>query len=270
MTRFTHLTVLAGTLTVILATGCGQQSPLSSLSNNFGLTAQEIATLQGNGIQAELLALTDDIDDVPAPGDPSRPGFGQLPPPDFNRLRDALGLSDAQVTQIQAIVEGVREQIEAIHDQVVAGTLTRSAAREQIKTILDDQKGQIEAVLTDGQRATFETLRQQHGRQFNLDKLAETLGLTNEQKTQLESLMKGNHDQVQAIREQVEAGTLTRDAAHDQIKALHQAEKAAVATILTGTQLAQFEQILRHPRFGFGPRGFGRDPHGDHPRPGHR
>ncbi len=270
MTRFTQLTVLAGTLTVIFATGCGQQSPLSSSSNTFGLTAQEVATLQGNGIQAELLALTDDVDNVPAPGDRSRPGFGQRPPPDFNRLREALGLSDAQVTQLQAIIEGVRDQIEAIHDQVVAGTLTRSAAHDQIKTILDDQKTQIEALLTDAQKATFETLRKQHGRQFNLDKLAETLGLTDEQKTQLDNVMTANHDQVQAIREQVEAGTLTREAAREQIKALHQAEKAAVATILTSDQLAQFERILRHPRFGFGPQGFGRGPHGDHPRPGHR
>ena len=270
MTRLTQLTALAGNLTVVFVTGCGQQSPLSSSSTGFGFAAQEIATLQGNSIQAELLALTDDVNDVPAPGDHSQPGFGQRPPPDFDRLRDALGLSDGQVTQMQAIVEGVRDQIKAIHDQVVAGTLTRSAAREQIKTILDDQKVQIEALLTDAQKATFETLRQQHGRQFNLDKLAETLGLTDEQKTQLNNLMTTNHDQVQAIREQVEAGTLTRDAAKDQIKALHQAEKAAVAAILTSDQLAQFERILRHPRFGGGPEGHGHGPDGDHPRPRHR
>ncbi|MBM3261812.1 MAG: hypothetical protein FJY97_00025 [candidate division Zixibacteria bacterium] len=267
MTHLSRLTSAAGVLAVVFVTGCGQ-TPLSSNLTNINTAAEQIATLQANGIDAELLALTSEVDEVPSPNDGLVPPPNQQPPPRIDRLKEALGLSDDQIAQIEAIVEDVRDQITAIHEQVKAGTLTRAAAREQIKAIHDDQKAQIEALLTEAQKTKFAELRQQHGRQFNIDRLAAFLGLTDEQKTQIETIMQTHRDQMAAIRQQVEAGTLSRQSAREQIKTLHNSERDQLAGVLSQEQLQKLRRVLNHHRFGLGPGGFGRGPQGNHPRPG--
>jgi hypothetical protein len=267
MTRHPSL-FAAAALICTLSLGCGQDPLSSSPFSDFNTAAEAVATLQGNTIDAELLALSEDIEEVSSPSDETVPPPNQHPAPRLDRLQEALGLTDEQVSQIEAIITATRDQLTAIHEQVRDGALTREQAHEQIRTIRENERAQIEAVLTEEQRAKFEELRRQHGRQFNAQRLADFLGLTDEQAAQVDSIMQSHWEQVHALREQVEAGTLTREQAREQIQALHEAERDQLASILTEEQVNRFNRILRHHRFGFGPRGFGRGPQGNFPPPG--
>ena len=109
---------------------------------------------------------------------------------------------------------------------------------------------------------------QQHGRQFNRQRLADFLNLTDDQVAQIKAFMQTRKDELQSIREQVEAGILTREEARTQLQALRESERDQIVALLTEEQAEQFNSIQRHKRFGFGPRGFGRGPRGDFNRPG--
>ena len=75
-------------------------------------------------------------------------------------------------------------------------------------------------------------------------------------------------DELQSIREQVEAGTLTREDARTQLQALRESERDEITALLNADQLEKFNKLQKHSRFGFGPRGFGRGPRGLFQRPG--
>lgn len=265
------LAAMVGAFVITFAgMGCsGQQNPFGSNSaTDLNSAAEAIATVPGNTIDAELLALADDIEEVSVVTDGSAPLPSERARPRLDRLQSALDLTDDQVAQIEAIITSTRDQLSPIHEQVRDGSLSREDARTQIEAIRADKKAQIEAVLTSEQAEQFAELRQQHGRQFNRQRLAEFLNLTDDQKTQIETLMQTRKDDLKSIREQVEAGTLTREEARTQIQALRESERDQITALLTEEQLEQFNSLQRHSRFGFGPRGFGRGPRGDFQRPG--
>jgi Spy/CpxP family protein refolding chaperone len=67
-----------------------------------------------------------------------------------------LNLTDAQKTQIKAIMEKSRPQMKALRENT---TLDRAAKREQKKAIMQATGAQIRAILTAEQRAKFDTLQ---------------------------------------------------------------------------------------------------------------
>ena len=263
-------TLVSAFVITFLGMGCNNtQNPLGSNNSlDVNSAAEAIATLPGNSIDAEVLALADDIEEVSVVTDGSAPLPNARPQPNLNRLQSELGLTDEQVAQIDAIIRANRDLLTPLHEQVRAGTLTREDARTQIEAIRESKKTQIEAVLTAEQATQFAELRKQHGRQFNRARLAEFLNLTDDQSTQIEAIMQSRKEDFQGIREQVEAGTLTREEARTQLQALRSSERDQITALLSAEQLEQFKSVQRHRRFGFGPRGFGRGPGGEFQRPG--
>jgi len=255
-------------LTIIASTGCGLvdgSSPTGSLSN-VERDAEAVATVVANSIGAELLILADDIEEVVS----TEALPSQRPRPRLDRLKEALSLTDDQVDQITTIMEASRGLRDPIIQKVRDGSLTRQEARQQMRTIREDTKSQVEAVLTSDQLTAFEDLRFHHGRQFNRRPLSEILNLTDDQQAQVESVMKGIREQMLAIREQVEAEELTREDARGRIQEIRESEIEGLSAILDEGQLTKFQRILNHHRFGFGPKGFGRGPRGQFNRPGRR
>jgi Spy/CpxP family protein refolding chaperone len=189
------------------------------------------------------------------------------PPPRLDRLRAELNLTDDQVAQIESIVTTTRDLLKPIFEAVRDGSLTKEEAKTSVDGIRSDTKAQIELVLTAEQLERFSELRKQHGRQFNRRRLADFLNLTGDQKAALEIILLARRDELKRIREQVEAGTLTREEAGTLLKALREGERDQIAALLTEEQLEKFESIKRHKRFGFGPKGFGRGPRGEFNRP---
>ena len=266
--HITRIATVVGALAITISLGCGNDSQNPFLStgsfDSIDTAAEAAATIKANTIDAELLVLADDIEDIDIPAPPP----DHRPPPRIDRLQEALGLTDDQVAQIEQIVESSRDARTTIHEQVRDGTLTREEAREQFEAIREDDKTRIEAVLTEEQRTQFEELRAEHGRQFNRRSLRDILNLTDEQAEQFETIMQGIRDQIHDIRAQVESGELTREEARDQLQTLRESERDQLTAILDDDQLALFGRVLNHTRFGFGPRGFGRGPHGQFQRPG--
>lgn len=262
-----RLAAVVGALVITISLGCGgNKNPFGSTNfGNVDTAAEAIATLQANAIGAELLVLSEDIEEVSS-GDTLLPT--EQPRPHFARLQETLGLTDDQMAQIEVIIDASRASRTAIIEQVRDGSLTREEARTQLQAIREQTKSQIEGVLTAEQITQFEELRANHGRQFNRRSLGDFLELTDEQRAQIETIMSGLHDQILSIREQVEAGTLTREEAMEQIKALRESERDQISALLTEEQREQFNRVLDHKRFGFGPHGFGRGPHGEFHRPG--
>ena len=255
---------------ISLGMGCGADSgPLGvDPSSELDFAAEAIATVAGNSIDAELLALADDIEEVAVVDDadavfpPPHP-----PPPKLDRLRTEFDLTDDQAEQINAIVTSTRDRLKSIFEAVRDGSLTKEEAKTSVDGIRSDTKAQIELVLTAEQLERFSELRKQHGRQFNRRRLADFLNLTGDQKAALETILLARRDELKRIREQVEAGTLTREEAGTLLKALREGERDQIAALLTEEQLEKFESIKRHKRFGFGPKGFGRGPRGEFNRP---
>ena len=266
----TVTTIVSAFVITFVGMGCSStENPLGSNSSlDFNKAAEAIATLPGNSIDAELLALTDDIEEVSVASDNSATLPNDRPRPNLDRLQSELSLTDDQVAQIDAIITATRDLLTPIHEQVRDGSLTRVDARTQIEAIREDKKTQIEAVLPTEQAELFAELRQQHGRQFNRQRLADFLDLTDDQVTQIEAVMQTRKDELQGIREQVEAGTLTREEARTQLQALRESERDQITALLNADQLEKFNSLQQHSRFGFGPRGFGRGPRGDFQRPG--
>lgn len=250
---------LIGAFAVFFAAGCGNNdtNPLTSDFGTFpdlNAAADAIAAVEANTIDAELLALSESIEFTE--DNPETPPT-ERPRPRLDRLQEALGLTDDQVAQIEAIINDTRVSLQRIREQVRDGSLTREEAREQIRALHEDQRSRIEAVLTEEQLAQWEALREQHGRQFHRPPLQRFLQLTDEQAAQLEAIMHSTWEQLHAIRDQVEAGTLAPEEARAQIRALREAEREQIASILDEDQLRRFSRLMRHHRFrgGSGLRG---------------
>jgi len=77
-----------------------------------------------------------------------------------------------------------------------------------------------------------------------LAKLAQSLGLTDEQKAQLKPILKSRHQQVKAIRQDT---TLTPEEQRTRIKALRQSDRPQILAVLTPEQKVKLAQT-RHGR----------------------
>ena len=87
----------------------------------------------------------------------------------------------------------------------------------------------------------------------NLQKMAEELGLTAEQKTQIKAIHEGNRGKLQAIRDDA---SLSQDQKREQAKALRQSTQAKVDALLTPEQRVKAKELrAKHGRGGDKPHG---------------
>lgn len=241
-----RLFALCGTLVFGAGAGCGGYA---------GQADSAVTSVVGSDVASGSLALAEGEDRLADDG-------GSRKRPDVSRLKELLGLSDEQVTKIQAIEQSTRDALAAIRQQVKDGAITKDEAHAQAKALRDDQKAQVLAVLTAEQQAKFAELRAQHGRPFDLDRLTTLLGLSADQVTQIQTIVSDTKTKVNDIRSQVESGALSADDARAQIKALLDAQLAAIKGVLTADQLAKLQAAAPNgderphdcgPRDGGGP-----------------
>lgn len=104
-------------------------------------------------------ALRAQSEDTPPPPARQGPGGGERgergnPAERLARLKEALGLTDAQVEQLKKIFAAEREEIAAKRKEL-GQDADRAAIREAMQAIREKYKAQIDAVLTEEQRAKF-------------------------------------------------------------------------------------------------------------------
>jgi Spy/CpxP family protein refolding chaperone len=89
-----------------------------------------------------------------------------------------------------------------------------------------------------------------HGRPLDMDRLALLLDLDATQKTQVQSILESQREQVRAAREQQRSNSTERPS-RDQRRALHdqlrQDTLAKLSTVLNDVQLKKFEALTERP-----------------------
>lgn len=221
-----------GAILFSLGLGCGDGGSLSS----------DVQSITGSDVSGEQLALPD------GDGRGAMDGAGRAERSEIDRLKALLSLTDDQVAQIQPILDATRQALEAVRAQVKAGTLSRDDAHAQVKALHDAQKSQILALLTPEQQAKWSEMREHHCGPFDITKLADALGLSADQVTQIQAITSASQDKVNAVNAQVEAGTLSKDEAHAQIKQIMDDTKTAIDGVLTAEQKAQLAKMMEHRR----------------------
>ncbi|MFQ5569219.1 MAG: hypothetical protein ACE5G0_06065 [Rhodothermales bacterium] len=152
-------------------------------------------------------------------------------------------LTTEQQEQMKALRAAHQEQMKALMQARKDGSLSPEDFREQRKALQTKMKDDVQALLTDEQRAQLEQQREKMKARAAAFKeaaaaaKAEALGLTGDQEATLEALQAEQKTQHQALIEQARAGTLDREAIKAQLQKLREAHQAAMAEILTPEQL---------------------------------
>ncbi|GIV61968.1 MAG: hypothetical protein KatS3mg044_0834 [Rhodothermaceae bacterium] len=188
-----------------------------------------------------------DAPDARRPGRRGQRGPGMKPergarPEHGFRGPNLPSLTDEQREALEALHTSFREKMEALREQLAAGTLTREAFDEQREALREQHREDVAAILTDEQRAALEEARQDRLERFRehreeaLAARAEALGLTEAQQAALEALAEQHRQEHEALRAAVRDGTLDREAFHERLQALRAAHRDQMAEILTEEQ----------------------------------
>ena len=174
--------------------------------------------------------------------------------------RPNLNLTADQKTKLKSVHESVRQQIEALRNDP---TLSADDKRAKIRSLRESTRQQFQAVLTPEQQQLLQNGRRnrREGRAFGPGfgrsggPLA-GLGLTTDQRTQIETIHKSTKDQVSAIRNDATLSTEQKEA---KLKSLRQSSHQQVSAILTPEQQQKLREGHRHGpgRFGGHHRGPG-------------
>lgn len=178
---------------------------------------------------------------------------------------DALNLSEEQRSQVSAAQAEFQRQASPIREQVKAGGLTPEQGREQIRALREALQATIGSILTDEQKAQLaqqrpgrgalgmpgrgtpgmpgrgaQSVRPPRGEKAG-DGLQQALGLTDEQKTQLQDLFKAQRDRKREAMAQ--SGSLTPEERRALRQQQQETMRADMAKILTPEQLAKLDAL---------------------------
>jgi Spy/CpxP family protein refolding chaperone len=176
------------------------------------------------------------------------------------RLKADLGLTDDQVTKVQALMDKSRQAM-----QQAKSTSASVSSADFHKTFAENRKNfesQLTAILTPAQQAKFASLRQERMSKMknpdpatvaareaqHLAKLKADLSLTDAQVTSIKALHETMRQQIQQNKTQsattAASATATSKESRRQLHAeLFKAYQTQFEAILTADQKAKFEQI---------------------------
>jgi len=160
-----------------------------------------------------------------------------------------LNLTADQKTKLKALHESTRQQVEALRSDSTLSTQDKEA---KLRAIHESSRQQLQAILTPEQQQLMKNERHEsegrrgfgHGR----DPFAE-LGLTTEQRSQIETIHKSSQDQLNALRNDA---TLSQEQKDAKAKSIMQNTHQQVLGLLTPEQ----QQKLK-ARHDDGPGRFG-------------
>ncbi|MEM1094762.1 MAG: Spy/CpxP family protein refolding chaperone [Bacteroidota bacterium] len=184
----------------------------------------------------------------------------------LERLREnaPITLTDEQKEAMQAVREQYAPQLKALREQVQAETLTREEAREQGKALREAMQAEIQAILTDEQKAALEAAREERQakraerkdqradrREATRNAMIDALALTDEQQAAIAALRDEQKTERTATREQFRAArengeTIDRAALREQAREARTDHRTAMADIFTDDQqeIIQIHRIL--------------------------
>jgi hypothetical protein len=178
-------------------------------------------------------------------------------------------LTAEQKTRVQAIQASYKAKFDALMTSRNNGTITEEQFHEQARPLHESMKKEIDAVLTAEQKTQLEQMRPQgDGRRGDGDRgprgpegmgdrpfgprtpadaeaheraerdaMATALGLSDAQKSAVERLFTTHRTEAEALMQKLRADGADREAARTQMEVLREKHLAALARILTPTQM---------------------------------
>jgi Spy/CpxP family protein refolding chaperone len=155
---------------------------------------------------------------------------------------EIIELTEEQRQAIRAIHEDFRERMKALRDEREAGTSTDEELLREIRSLHDEMRAELDAVLTDDQKAALEEYRRDKEAEFaafreEVNQVRDAvLGLSAEESEAFDAIMADQLSAREVLFEQFQAGDLELAEFQDEVQALHQARDAALEALLTESQ----------------------------------
>lgn len=167
-------------------------------------------------------------------------------------------LTDEQRDQLKAIRESYGPQRRALRDSARSGVLSREEARTQAQALHEAMRAEIDALLTDEQKAALEAKREERRADREVHTAAvraamqDALDLTDEQVATLETLKEEQKEAFDALREQFGQEGFDREQFREQRSTLRTEYQEALAGILSEAQLetVKIHHVLARHRIG--------------------
>jgi hypothetical protein len=182
--------------------------------------------------------------------------------PRLQQLAKQLDLTDAQKTQIKGILDNARTQLQALRNNM---NITKQQELDQRQQLVEQTKNSIRGVLTPDQQAKAEQLRQQAQdrmaaqqekmQQQMLTRLTNQLGLSDSQKSLIQSYLTDQKSQLQALKSNT---SLTPQQKLAQMRTIRQQTQEKIKATLTADQQAKLEQLKQQAQNRMGRRRGGR------------
>jgi len=156
-----------------------------------------------------------------------------------------LNLTDAQKVQLKADREANKAKMEALNKQ---DNLTVKEMREQRAALMQEQKANMNALLTPEQKATIAADKSNMAsKRKNMDgqrgeAMKEKLGLSNDQGAKLKAHNEATHNKIKAIKDNE---SLSMEQKKEQMKAVKDAAKTDRQSILSAEQIRKMEEMKR-------------------------
>jgi len=148
-------------------------------------------------------------------------------------------ISPEQRQQMRELRRGARDQAAIIrHDQ----TLSPEQKEQKLHELRATTREKMKAVLTPEQQAQIKQMRASRR-----ERVADKLGLTQDQRGKLKELAKSTRAQRRSV---LNDSSLSNDQKRAQLAQIRESAKVQRASILTPEQLAQMQQMRRHGRHG--------------------
>ncbi len=159
-----------------------------------------------------------------------------------------LNLSEAQKAQLKINRDANKAKMDALEKQ---DNLTVKEMRARKTALMQEQKAQMESILTPEQKAKIAADRSaMAGKRKNMDgqrgeAMKEKLGLSNDQAAKLKAQNEATREKVKSIQANQ---SLSADQKKEQMKAVKDAANAERKSILTAEQIKKMEEMKKEGR----------------------
>ncbi|HKW15592.1 MAG TPA: hypothetical protein VJS69_13985 [Candidatus Krumholzibacteria bacterium] len=173
----------------------------------------------------------------------------------LKQVANELGLNDKQRDQLKALHADTRTKVEAQRESFRKGGITDDQMREAMEAIHKDAHAKLETILTADQVKKLDAMRDERfsnrmeRRADNADKrsdahlawMVHTLQLSDTQASAVKAAQSTLNDAQESTSKAMQSGSLTRDKAHEQMRAAHDAFAEKLKGILTAPQSQRLE-----------------------------
>ena len=152
-------------------------------------------------------------------------------------------LTDDQKDLYKAMMAAYKEKFKSLRDQVKDGSLSKEDAKVQMKSLKDALRAEVDALLTDDQKAQLEqnkadrNAKRQAYRDSSKAVMVEVLGMTEDQVSAYDVANQEAKDATSALFEQAKNGDIDRETLRASLKLVFTAKNEKLTAIFDNQQL---------------------------------